>query len=365
MIRVLHVVVGMDRGGIETWLMHMYRNLDRSRYQFDFQVRTFTPCAFDDEIRSLGGKILPLRHPDPRYPRWFLRVLAEHGPYDVVHSHAAHFSAIPLGLAMRAGVRTRIAHSHATQLMGERPSRVRRALSGVATRVLRRVATHRLAGNAEAAAALYGPRWQSDPGAHIIHTGIDMEQFAAPVDRAAVRAQLGIPASSFTMGNVGRFWAQKNHRFLIAIAAEVAKREPDMRLVLLGEGPLEGEIRAQIAELGLGDRVIFTDIRPRPLLAAIDVFVLPSLYEGLPLVGIEAQAAGVPLVMSDVITRELDVVQPLLRRLSLDQSPAEWAEAVLAARGGRAAVPDALAQMRRSSFDLSYSLRQLQSYYDA
>ena len=156
-----------------------------------------------------------------------------------------------------------------------------------------------------------------------------------PVDRAAIREELNIPSNAFVLGHVGRFTFHKNHAFLAEIARAVAEREPNTRLLLIGDGPLRGDLERQISELGLGDKVIFAGIRsdvPRLLLGAMDVFIMPSVVEGLPLVGIEAQAAGLPIIFSDIITDEADMIESLIWRLSLSQPASAWAEAALEAR---------------------------------
>ncbi len=333
-VRILHVVGGMNRGGVETWLMHVLRHIDRERFRMDFLVHTTRPCAYDEEIQKLGSKIIPcLETSRPwRYARNFHRALSEHGPYDVVHSHVHHFSGFVVYLAHRAGVPVRITHSHNdTSLNDGRATTFRSGYLRLMEHLIRKHATTGIACSRKAAESLYGTAWQNDSRWKVVYCGIDLEPFRQPVDRAEVRRELNIPEDAFVLGHVGRFHEQKNHTFLIDIAAEVARREPNMRLLLVGDGPLRPQIEAKVASLGLTDRVIFAGLRPdvpRLMKGAMDVFVFPSLYEGLGLVLIEAQLSGLPSIFSDVIPEETDLVPSLVTRLSLHDACNTWQVAI-------------------------------------
>jgi glycosyltransferase involved in cell wall biosynthesis len=179
---------------------------------------------------------------------------------------------------------------------------------------------------------------------------------------------LGIPPDAFVIGHVGRFDEQKNHLFLVEIAAEVAKREPKMRLLLVGDGLLRPKIEQKIAQLGLTDRTIFAGSRhdvPRLMLSAMDVFLFPSLYEGLGLVLIEAQAAGLPCIFSDVVPEEADLVKPLIRRFSLSEPASVWADAILAERRAGAAITQehSLAVVEKLPFNIEIGLKDLVRTY--
>jgi glycosyltransferase involved in cell wall biosynthesis len=226
-----------------------------------------------------------------------------------------------------------------------------------------------LACSGDAAVSLFGADWQDSQKTRILHCGIDLAPFCASVNRAAVRAEMGIAADALVLGHVGRFFEQKNHEFLVEIAAEVAKREPRAILLLVGDGPLRTQTEQKVASLGLRDRVIFAGVRAdvhQLMLGAMDVFVFPSLYEGLGLVLIEAQAAGIPCVISDTVPQEADLVLPLMRRVSLSASPAIWAEALLAGRHAVSFPPQAecLRLVERSPFNISTSAARLEELYD-
>ncbi|HVO42920.1 MAG TPA: glycosyltransferase [Aggregatilineales bacterium] len=333
--RILEVFGAMNRGGAETWLMHVVRHIDRQQFQIDFLVHTTQPAAYDDELHALGSKVIPCMHPSrPRtYAHNLRRILQEHGPYDVVHSHVHHFSGYILRLAYQAGVPARIAHSHRDSSMLQAKARLpRRLYVALMQRWIHHYATCGLAASQKAAAALFGRDWERDPRYRLLYCGIDLEPFRQPVDRAQVRAELGIPPEAFVVGNVARFNEEKNHQFFVDIAAEITKRAPCPYFLLVGDGALRPTIEARVAELGLKDRFVFAGLRPDiPCLmkGAMDVFLLPSLFEGLPLVGLEAQAAGLPMVLSDTIAEELTVVRDLARQVSLQQPASVWAETVL------------------------------------
>lgn len=370
--RILHIISGMNRGGIETWLMHVLRHIDRDRFHMDFLVHTTQPCPYDDEARALGGKIIPCLHPSQplTYARNFKRILRECGHYDIVHSHVHHYSGYCLRLAKQAGVPIRIAHSHNdTSSVQAQAGWLRRLYYALMQQWIFQYATSGLGCSQEAAADLFGQNWQTDSRWQILYYGIDLTPFKDSVDAIAIRTQLGIPADAFVIGHVGRFAEQKNHVFLVEIASEVVKKEPKMRLLLIGDGKLRSVIEQKVAQLGLTDHVIFAGIRsdiPRLMLGAMDVFILPSLHEGLPVVGIEAQAAGLPFILSDVITPEVDLVNPLLHRISLDKSPKLWAENILKWRENYAKITqnDSLIAIKNSCFNIENSVKILQEIYD-
>ena len=372
-IRILHVVGGMNRGGIETWLMHVLRHIDRDRFQMDFLVHTEKPCPYDDEARALGSKIIPCLTPAKPwlYDRNFKRILREYGPYDIVHSHVHHFSGYVLWLAKQAGIAVRIAQSHNdTSSIQAKAGWYRRLYLALTEWWVDRYATVGLGVSYKAAASLFGSAWSTDPRRQILYYGIDLTPFQSPVNSVAIRTELGLPADAFAIGHVGRFIEQKNHLFLLEIVAEVAKREPRMRLLLIGDGSLRPEIEQKVIQLGLTDRIIFPGVRPdvpQLMLGAMDVFLLPSFHEGLPLVLLEAQAAGLPCIFSDVITEEVDIVSDLVRRMSLSRSASDWAEKVLAARGDTSAITqsDALGVLEKSSFSIEMSVKELTKVYQA
>ena len=371
-IRILHVVGGMNRGGVETWLMHVLRNIDRDRFQMDFLVHTEKPCPYDDEARALGSKIIPCLSPAKPwlYDRNFKRILREYGPYDVVHSHVHHFSGYVLWLAKQVGVPIRIAHSHNdTSEVDAHVSFLRRIYLNLMKVAISRYATTGLAASGCAGASLFGQDWSKYSRWRVLYYGVDLTPFQTPVDGLALRQELGIPKDAFVLGHVGRFEEQKNHLFLLEIAAAVIQKEPLTRLLLIGDGSLRSVIEDKIKQMGLTPYVILAGLRsdvPQLIQSVMDVFLLPSFHEGLPVVGIEAQAAGLPLILSDVITEELDRVKPLIKRLSLSQGASEWAKAVLESPSLKSLYPQAesLTSIENSPFNIAYSVQDITKIYD-
>ncbi|MGO9691540.1 MAG: glycosyltransferase [Syntrophobacteraceae bacterium] len=195
---------------------------------------------------------------------------------------------------------------------------------------------------------------------------MDLEPFRQETDPARVRVEIGIPSDACVIGHVGRFHEAKNHSFLVEIAFEIAKREPRMRLLLVGDGPLRSQVEQKTAQLGLTGKVIFAGIRtdiPRLMLGAMDIFIMPSLYEGLPLVGIEAQAAGLPLLVSDTITDELPAVKRMVHRLSLNAPPSVWAEKALRLYSVAKDRNESLRKVGASRFSITRSIPEVERCY--
>jgi glycosyltransferase involved in cell wall biosynthesis len=359
----------MNRGGIETWLMHVLRNINRKRFRMDFLVHTLEKCSYDDEISRLGSDVIPCLHPHKPllYAKNFKRIMKKHGPFDVVHSHVHHFSGYVLRLAHRAHVPVLIAHSHSDTLHKQIKSGFpRRIYLALMRRWIWCYGTRGLAASRKAAVALFGLAWQENPCFRVLFYGINLAPFVE-MDRVAIRSGLGIPEGTFVLGHVGRFEEPKNHNFLVEIMVEVVKRDPKTRLMLIGDGPLKADIEKKISRAQLKDKVIFLGLRldvPKLMLGAMDIFVLPSYYEGLPIVGLEAQAAGLPLVVSDNIAEELDIVEPLVRRVTLNKPASHWANVILRLKGfSPVSQREAIKIMVDSQFNIHNSTRILEHIY--
>jgi glycosyltransferase involved in cell wall biosynthesis len=365
--RILHVLGSMNPGGVETWLLHVLEHIERDRFQFDFCVCGTQVGLYDPEVERLGGRIL--RCPKGAnlwsFRRRFRGVLRE-GNYDVVHSHVHFFSGALLGWAKAEGVPIRIAHSHNTH-DGRSDSRARRSYRMLMKSLIHRYATHGLAASKPAATELFGESWQANERLQILHYGLDLNPFLKSYDRVEVRAELGIPSGVQVVGHVGRFDEPKNHRFLLEIADSVLKSRRDVHFLLIGDGPLRPEIEARARRLGLWRKIHFAGVRtdvPRLMLAAMDLFLFPSLYEGLGICLLEAQAAGLRCLVSDTVPKEVLRIPGSVEFLSLSAGKDFWSrKAMEGLDAGRIeSVPGLHAEVR-DRFSMQQSLRHLMGLY--
>lgn len=370
-LRILHVVNSTNRAGLETWLMNVLRYIDRKKFRMDFLTNTADRCAYDDEILALGSRIIPCINTQRPlfYARNFKRILRQFGPFDFVHSHFRHYSGWVLRLAKRSGVPHRIMHLHSNiSRLQASATQLRRIYLALTKQWINRYATAGLACSKEASIAFFGPVGESDPRWVIHYCGIDTAPFEIGADSVLTRAEFGISPDAIVVGHVGRFAEEKNHSFLLDIAAEVTRRRPEVRFLLIGDGPLRSKIVSKARKLRIDKKVIFAGLRPdvpRLMTSAMDCFLLPSFYEGLPLVLIEAQAAGLPCIFSDVVTEEADIVKSLMHRVSVFQPADVWAETLLGALNARicARRADALLTVARSPFNILASVRKLERFY--
>lgn len=366
-IRVLHIVGGLERGGTETWLRNVARASDTNRVQMDFLVHGEHRGAYEPELACLGCGIHRCSPPRNlvRYARELVGVLAREGPYDVVHAHVQHFNGLALLAAGIAGVGVRISHSHLATTKAD--SRFPRSLYTKTMKCLiRRASTLRLAASQAAAEALFGLSWRQDARCELLFCGVDLAPFEKIPSRATARAEFGISPSALVIGHVGRMVAQKNQGFAIEVAGEVVRRRPDTKLLLVGDGPDRAELVRRAVDIGIPKNVHFIGGREDIpyVLAAMDVFIFPSLFEGLGLAGVEAQAAGLPVIVSDVVPSEMDIVPNAVRRLALNASVATWADAVLDVAHGYANRSDALQWIQGTPFDVRRSTSDLMDVYE-
>lgn len=319
----------MDRGGVETWLMHIMRNINKANFEFHFLVHTNVESAFDQEIFSLGGRIHYGANPRNilQYAADFGEIVRSHAPFDVVHSHVYWYSGFVLRLAHHAGIPIRIAHSH-TATNGSTWKIHRELYESLMRAWIMRYATHRIGVSQQACEALFGRRRERP--FTLLYYGLDFTRFLEPSPSELLKQHLGIPHGRKVVGQIGRFVPVKNHAFTIDIFAHTITSGTDAHLLLVGAGPLLPAIRAQIESRGLSDRCTFVGLQSDvvPFLFAMDVLVLPSHWEGLPLVGLESQAAGVPVITSTSVPREMDVIPQLVDHVPLSEGPAGWASAV-------------------------------------
>lgn len=333
MIRVLHVVTQMNRGGLENRLMDIYRKIDRNVIQFDFYTCRRESGFFDAEILELGGRVFytdPLRIQDALgIPRRFAHFLSTHREYQIVQCHLNHWSGLVLAGAKAAGVYVRIAHAR-TALKLSSPKNI---VKNVLKLPVNHMANYRFAVSRTAAVWLFGERACLEKQVTIWPNAIDVEAFRfSQSDREIIRNTLNLQ-SELTIIHVGNIRPEKNHVFLLRLFKEVLRIMPEAKLLIVGQDYMEGQIHRLVQHLGLEDSVIFLGARRNvsQLLCAADMFIFPSLYEGFPGALLEAQASGLPCVVSDAITKEACIL-PGVVALSLKAPTSSWVDAVLAAK---------------------------------
>lgn len=342
-IRILQVLGRLDRGGAETMLMNLYRCMDREQIQFDFVIHTEDVCDYTQEIKGLGGKIYsmkPFRASTAAiYRKQWRAFFKEHTEYRIIHAHMRSTAALYLAEAKRAGL-TAIAHSHNTS-SGSGFSAI---VKNVLQYPLRYEADYLFACSRLAGEWLYGKKASRSSRFHILYNGIDPAQFLFDeTKRREKRKEMQVSENTVVFLHVGRMEEQKNHKFLLRIMKELIKlEEEDNRqavLWLCGMGPLEKELRMQAEKESIAERICFLGVREDipELMQAADAFLFPSLFEGLPVTAVEAQASGLPVVMSDRISEEAVLTElvcllPLADKGEGDgQAAKRWAKAAFSA----------------------------------
>ena len=362
-IRILHVIGVMHRGGAETMIMNYYRNIDRTRVQFDFVENAGMKADYDEEIRAMGGRIY--RCPRYRgknhiaYVAWWKQFLAEHGcEYSAVHGHIGSTASIYLYLAKKAGIYT-IAHSHNTASLD-----MKSILYQMYAYPTRHIADFFFGCSKDAGISRYGRNVCADSVRFtVLNNAIETRKFGFDSHvRAEMRRQLGVE-DKLVIGHVGRFEDQKNHEFLIRIFSQICNLQPDAVLLLIGDGNLRSRIETQINRKGLSNSVILAGVQSdvSAWYQAMDVFVLPSLYEGLGIVAVEAQASGLPCVVSDTVSKECMVTSDLVSVVSLKEDTQAWARRILSSlTQKRFSRKDEVAQ---SGYDIQENAVWLENFY--
>ena len=360
-MRILHVIGRMDRGGTESMLMNHYRYMDHSRIQFDFVVHTKEHCDFDDEIKRLGGNIYHVRRFNVlniySYRKDWVNLFREHQGYDAIHVHHFLVAGIILPIAAQYGIPVRIVHSHNTQppilLMKEK-------VMWLFHRNMIKYSTIRLACSKAAGRYLF-----CDEPFMVFCNAIDTEKFRFDSkERERLRCEFGYKPENLVIGHIGSFRTrQKNHAFIVDVFATIIKQNPNARLLLVGVGKLRKEIERKIQSLKLEEKCIFAGARGDvpALLSAMDVFLFPSLFEGLSVVSVEVQASGLPCVASTAITEESRLTD-LFVQLRLEEPIEQWAHAVLSARSSKARALYS-EEVARAGYDVRANVKRLEDIY--
>lgn len=364
-VHVLVLDTVMDRGGAEAMIMNYMRNINRDIIKFDFLTNRDYRAAYEDEIESLGGKVY---HMCPMYPGKFHRYkkevrefLKEHPEYKIIHSNLEERSYLPLKVAKKMGVPVRISHSH-NRPLGINPKLIVRYYFRF---MLKFYNTHMFACGEEAGDWLYGKKNRDN--VTIMNNAVDANQYRYnPEVSKKMKKQLGIEGKK-VIGHVGRFFPQKNHGFLIDIFNEIYKKDKDTVLLLVGGGELDDALKNQIKEkvrnLGLEDAVEFLGVREDVdrIVQTFDVFLLPSLFEGLPVTMVEAQAAGLPCVISDKVPIQCDLTGNVWV-VPLEESPEKWADVVLD-KANNFEKRDTYQQIVDAGFDIKSQAKWLEEFY--
>lgn len=360
-VRILYVIPGLNVcGGMESYAMNYLRHIDRSKYIIDFATHDVGEENYVYEIESLGGKVYVL-------PRFSLKnikpikaqiknILSEN-KYDIIHCHMANAGMFYFNEARKQGIKVRILHSHQSKAADKFSHAVRNYPLLWLAKIY---ATHFVACSKLAGDFLFGNEHYT-----LLNNAIEPEKFAPDIEaRKRIRDELGITDDTLLLGHVGRLCPQKNQAFLLEVFKHILDFHPDSKLVLIGEGEDEGLLKQKAMELGIIDEVIFHGVE-RNVAAyyqAMDVFCMPSLYEGLSVVAVEAQGSGLPCIFSDDISKETDL-GGVVEFMSLKESPVEWAKKVVAL-GHTDRVGDPSELLDKSGYNINLEAENLVKYYD-
>jgi glycosyltransferase involved in cell wall biosynthesis len=361
-IRVLQVFGIMNTGGAENMIMNIYRNIDRTKVQFDFVIHTEKKGFYDDEINQLGGNIYRI----PRfkgknifsYINSWETLFGEHKEYSIVHSHIRSTASIILKIAKKYGITT-ISHSHSTS----NGKGFQAVVKNMLQYPLKYISDYMFACSKKTAISLYGNEAYETGKVKILNNAIDTERFIYDKQKSKqIKKQLGVE-NNFVVGHVGRFSYPKNHDFLLDIFYEIKKIKKDAILLLIGDGELRDKIKEKVQKLKLTDYVIFMGVRSDipELMQAMDVFLFPSHFEGLPVVLVEAQASGLKILASDTITKEVALTD-LVNFYSLNSTPTEWANKTLNCLDGYIRRSYST-EIKNANYDIIENAKWLENFY--
>ena len=358
-VRVLHVFGKLDKGGAESRTMDIYRTIDRSRVQFDFIVHHQEQGFFEAEIKTLGGRVF---HKIPRFKvfnivkymkAWSL-FLEEH-EFSCIHIHMTTVAAPVLCMANKYGIKMRVCHAQSSSEIGFS----RKLITFLSRPWMKKLATYRFAVSDIAGKFAYGE------GYSIVRDAIDLESFRYnDIIRAKMRKMFGIE-KNFVIGHIGRFHKVKNHQFILNVFANSLKKIPNALLILVGDGELRNDIETKIGQMNISDKVLLLGIRDdvQDLLQTFDLLVLSSLFEGLPGVAIEAQATGLPCILSETITPEAQVIDGLVSYQPIDKGVYPWLEEIRQIAENPPSRRDTYEDMKRAGFDVKDAVVWFERFY--
>lgn len=327
-IKVLHVVGAMNRAGTETMLMNIYRNIDREKIQFDFISYSKDKAHYDKEIKELGGKVIKLS--STTSVKELVNAIKENGPYEVVHAHTLFNSGIAMLAAKKCGIKNRISHAHTT--LDKNSSIVRKIYTNGMRLLINKYSTKTLACSREAGKYLFGEKEINKSKYSYFPNLINYEELLHKPENEVIKFKEEYNLNDgVVIGHIGTLKESKNHKFLIEIAKYMTEQNIDVKLLLVGEGSLRKELEDLTREYNISDRVHILGIREdiNVMLHSMDVFVFPSIFEGLGLVLLEAQAAGLPCIVSEAIQPEADLGLNLFTNLKLDDGVEIWSKHII------------------------------------
>ncbi|MFJ8524751.1 glycosyltransferase family 1 protein [Bacillus cereus] len=333
--RILHITGGMNRGGAETMIMNLYRKINKEEIQFDFVYFRKDACDYDDEIKQLGGNIYYICPPKISNPLKFIvelkRTISLNGPYYAVHAHTLYNIGLSLFASKLAGVNNRIAHAHSTQDMSA-GSKTRVLYKGIMRFLINTNANYRVACGMQAGEFLFGSTFKND--GIIIPNAIDLDMHMQENNEniRELHSELAIDKNTLVIGQIGSLKDVKNYRFSIKLASALKKKGKKFHMLFVGDGELRDELEDLVVKEELGEYISFLGVREDipNLMKIFDVLIMPSLFEGLPLTIIEAQASGIPCVISNTITKEADLGLGLVQFVDLESGLENWIEIICA-----------------------------------
>jgi glycosyltransferase involved in cell wall biosynthesis len=357
-IRVLHVVTIMNRAGIETMLMNLYRSMDRRLIQFDFLVHREEKGDYDDEIIQMGGRIYIVPSISPFHHKKYLKRLDSFfssTDYRIVHSHLNTFSMYVLRSAKNIGISCRIAHSHIDRI----PIDYKYPFKLFCKKKLRFYLTERFACGEGAG------NWLFDTEKfRVVNNAIDTKRFLFTYQDKNIFKQKFNVKDQFVIGHIGRFSKQKNHHFIVDIFIEILKIRPQSMLLLIGDGALQKSIRKRVYRLNLSEKILFLGVRTDipELLSVMDCFIFPSLFEGLGVVAIEAQCSGLHTFVSDAIPKEAFITEHI-HKITLKESALQWANFIIKNSTIPINQEQSIRKIVENGYDVSETAQWLQKFY--
>ncbi len=357
-VRVLHVVTHMACGGLETMIMNYYRKIDKSKVQFDFLThRPITENKdYDDEIRELGGKIYHISRLNPfslTYRKELEKFFDDHKEYKIIHVHLDCMSGLVLKVAEKKDIPVRIAHCHSSS----QDKNIKYLVKAMYKKLIPQYATGLFSCGKIAGEWMFGKNEKFI----VLPNAIDTDKYVFSSNkRKYMREKLELPNDAFVIGHVGRFSEVKNHSFIIELCEKFLKRNNNTYVLFAGQGELMDEMKKVVSKKGLDNSILFLGLRKDipDLMQAMDVFILPSLYEGLPVSVIEAQAAGLPCLISENVPLDCAITD-LVRQVELDVP--KWEDALMQVKEFKRR--NTQEEIKNARFDIKENAIYLENYY--